>query len=251
MHQPRRFSPSYRSLLYNTAVTYHTLFFDLDETLYPPGNGLWHAISARMNEYMVQRLGLPSDRVPDLRHSYYETYGTTLRGLQANHQVDAQDFLRFVHDLPLAELLQPDPELRPLLLSLPQTKWICTNADRAHAERVVRFLGIADCFRGVIDIWAADFEPKPAAAFYQRALEIAGVNNPQGCVILDDLPRNLAPARAMGFTTVLVRPNVASDPAANYAIPDLHSLPGAFPELWQGWRPGEGKSAPNMDENGT
>ncbi len=223
-------------LLYNWPMHYQLLFFDLDETLYPATSGLWNAIAQRMQKYMGERLGIPSNQVDTIRRSYFEKYGTTLKGLQANYQVDAVDFLRYVHDIPLDQVLDPDPGLRPLLLSLPQRKWICTNADRGHAQRVLSYLGVADCFAGITDIIDAGFDPKPAAAFYQTALSMAGAQDPQGCVLFDDLPRNLEPASRMGLTTVLVRSETAHSvsplPYVSYKVPSLHVLPDIFPALW-------------------
>jgi pyrimidine 5'-nucleotidase len=218
-------------------MKFRCLFFDLDETLYPPSNGLWNAISERMADYMVNRLGVEPDQVHALRRSYFETHGTTLRGLQMHHQVDPLDFLGYVHDIPLHNVLKPDPMLRPLLQSLPQPKWICTNADSNHARRVLQFLGVDDCFEGVVDILESSYTPKPAIHFYQRALELAGECGADQSVFLDDLPNNLAPAREMGFTTVLVRPGTDGHPAASYTVPNIHKLPEVFPELWRdGWK---------------
>lgn len=214
-------------------MQFTTLFFDLDDTLYPNTNGLWEAIRLRMTDYMLERLRLPAEEVPALRRHYFETYGTTLRGLQIHHEVNALDYLAYVHDLPLLEYLQPAPELAALLASLPQPKWIFTNADAAHAGRVLNVLGLADLFVGVIDVTAIGYACKPTPAAYQAALALAGEPDPRCCVLLDDSPRNLAPARALGFTTVLVGAGGRPDPAASLSIPSLLSLPQAMPELWK------------------
>ena len=116
-------------------MSFTTLFFDLDETLYTKGNGLWDAIAARMNEYIQVQLNLPPEEVTKLRLHYYESYGTTLRGLQIHHQVDANDYLAYVHDLPLEDYIHPDPQLHQLLSRLSLRKWIFTNADAHHASR--------------------------------------------------------------------------------------------------------------------
>ena len=63
-------------------MRFSTLFFDLDDTLYPASTGLWHAIKERMNMFMHERLCLPEAEIPALREQYFKTYGTTLRGLQ-------------------------------------------------------------------------------------------------------------------------------------------------------------------------
>src|SRR6266545_4491981 len=67
---------------YNYFMRFTTLFIDLDDTLYPSSTGLWHAIKERMNLFMRERLYIPEAEIPSLREQYFNTYGTTLRGLQ-------------------------------------------------------------------------------------------------------------------------------------------------------------------------
>jgi putative hydrolase of the HAD superfamily len=211
-------------------MLYTTLFFDLDDTLYDNKSGLWEAIKERMNLYMVKCLNLPPAEVPELRRKYYLSYGTTLRGLQIHHQVDTDDFLAYVHDLPLAEYLRPDPQLKEMLKLLPQQKWVFTNADRQHAQRVLAILEVADFFMGIIDVHALNFQSKPAKEAYWEALIIAGEPDPRQCVLLDDSTTNLVPAHQMGFTTVLVGEN-ESNSSADYNIRRVHQLPQAIPGL--------------------
>lgn len=213
-------------------MPFTTLFCDLDDTLYPNTNGLWSAIRERMAVFMRERLNLPQDEIPVLRRTYFETYGTTLRGLQIHHQVDASEYLAYVHDLPLEEFLNPDPAVRVMLLGLPQRKWIFTNADSDHAGRVLETLGLSDCFSGIVDVRALGYLCKPDVKAYYRALSLAGESDPQRCVLLDDAPRNLEPARGLGFTTVLVGSR-DPHPSANYAIPCLKDLPQVMPQLYE------------------
>ncbi len=215
-------------------MSYTTLFFDLDDTLYPCTSGLWGAIRDRMGRYMAERVGLPEAEIPALRRKYFETYGTTLRGLQRHHNVDTDDYLAYVHDLPLDQYIQPNPALHGLLASLPQRKFIFTNADAAHARRVMQRVGVADCFDGIIDIRAIGFSCKPELLAYQRALALAGDPVPQQCVLLDDSPANLATAFGMGFTTVIINPECVAVPVATYSIADLLALPKVMPALWNG-----------------
>lgn len=214
-------------------MTYTTLFFDLDDTLYPSTNGLWYAIRERMGQYMIERLGLPPERVPELRHTYFITYGTTLRGLQQHYQVQADDYLAYVHDLPLEKYLQPAPDLRKMLLSLPQKRWIFTNADRCHAQRVLAALQVSDCFEGIIDVRAISFACKPEILAYQRAMHISGEAHPQGCLLIDDSLSNLAGARQVGWGAVLVSQDGSLDGTIERVISDIRQLPQAMPELWR------------------
>jgi pyrimidine 5'-nucleotidase len=114
---------------------------------------------------------------------------------------------------------------------LPQKKWIFTNADSNHALRVLNLLGLSGCFQGIIDVRALGFSCKPQMDAYNRALTLAGAVTPAKCVLLDDSPRNLYPARQLGITTVLVG-STDPDPAADYYLPTPKDLPIVMPELW-------------------
>jgi len=217
---------------YNSPMPFTTLFFDLDDTLYPSASGLWNAIRDRMSLYMIERLHIPADQVPELRRHYFETYGTTLRGLQIHHQVDADEYLAYVHDLPLEKYIQPNPQLRELISSLPQRCWIFTNADDGHAHRVLDQLGLDGCFVGIIDIKATQFICKPDIDAYRKALSIAGCVDARNCAIVEDSPRNLVPARSLGFYTILLGDG-GLDPAADLCVTGLLDLKIALPDLWE------------------
>ncbi len=212
-------------------MSFHTVFFDLDATLYPESNGLWPAISQRIDLYMRQHLGIPAEQTPTMRRELYLRYGTTLKGLLAHYEFDSKEYLDFVHDLPLEDYLHPDAELRAMLTSIPARRWVLTNSDHRHAQRVLNHLGIADCFDGVIDVWALDPYCKPQPEAYLRALDIVGAERPQDCALLEDSPANLRAAREMGFFTILVnlRGEAEND---QRVITDIHQLRAAAPELW-------------------
>lgn len=185
-------------------MQFTTLLIDLDETVYPASCGVWEAISVRMEAYMHHRLNLPLEQIPTIRKELYQQYGTTLRGLQVTRHIDEHEFIDYVHDVPLERFLQPDAELRAVLERYPQRKLIFTNADRNHAGRVLTRLELQGCFAGIIDIY--DIAPycKPMDEAYQTALRLAGETDPSTCVFIDDSPRNLAAARALGLYTIQV-----------------------------------------------
>jgi putative hydrolase of the HAD superfamily len=212
-------------------MNWSVLFFDLDDTLYSNSNGLWEAIRGRMNDYLLDPLGFPADEIQFIRRHYFETYGTTLRGLQMNHSVDADEYLAYVHDLPLEDYLSPDLELKKMLASLPEQKWILTNADANHANRVLNILGLEGCFAGIIDVVALDYQCKPQNEAYQRALDLADSSNPANCIIFEDSLRNLVPAHELGFTTVMVGTEEKHS-GVDYSVKNLLDLPQVFPQLW-------------------
>jgi putative hydrolase of the HAD superfamily len=184
-------------------VKYTTIFFDLDDTLYPASTGLWQAIKERMNIYMRNRMGFDPAEIPKIREKYFLQYGTTLRGLQANHDIDVQDFLAFVHNLPLSDYIQPNPELCKIIASLGTHNLIFTNADAAHARRVLKALALDECFENVVDVNAVAPYCKPMPESFQIAMRMAGESDPERCVMIDDLPRTTKAARQAGWYSIL------------------------------------------------
>ena len=184
-------------------MRFTTVFFDLDDTLYPNSTGLWHAIKERMTLYMTERMGLPAEQVPALREQYFKMYGTTLRGLQARHTIDTEDFLAFVHDLPLGDFITPNPIQRDVIASLPSRKLVFTNADANHARRVLAALNLSDLFTGIVDINAVAPYCKPMPESFAIAQELADEPDPGKCVMIDDLPRTTRAALEVGMASIL------------------------------------------------
>jgi len=159
---------------------------------------------------------------PALRERLFHKYGTTLRGLQLEYGIDSEDYLAYVHDLDLHNLLEPDPELKEALARFNQPKWIFTNATREHAQNVLSAIQVAECFSGIIDI--RDVQPycKPDPAAYQIALQLAGSLAPEEVLMVDDRKENLDVAANLGFKTVLISPL----PQNGYrTLPRLADLP--------------------------
>jgi len=206
---------------------FSTFFFDLDETLYPASSGLWEAIRGRINLYLRERMGFTPEEIDARRESYFRKYGTTLRGLQANYQVDMEDYLAFVHAIPLKEYIHPDPALRTMLERLPGRKFIFTNADRSHATRVMNVLGVADLFESILDVHVIAPYCKPEPGAFELALKAAGGPDPHQCVLIDDQARITRAARQLGFYAVLMGKDSVS-PDADAVIASLKDLPLAL-----------------------
>lgn len=200
-----------------------TVFFDLDDTLYPASTGLWLAIKERMNRYMRERMGIPESEIGTLREKYFREYGTTLRGLQANHEIDVEDFLAFVHDLPLRDYLTPDPIQRSVIASLRTRKLIFTNADAAHTRRVLAALELDGLFDSIVDVNAVAPYCKPMPESFSIAMKIAGETDPSRCAMIDDLPRTARAARDFGLFAILFGRGPSPDADASFS--DWRDLP--------------------------
>jgi putative hydrolase of the HAD superfamily len=179
------------------------ILFDLDDTLYPRHTGIMQQIRKQILSYLRERLNLSPEEAEALRRHYFQAYGTTMRGLQLNYQIDPEEFLRHVHDIPLRQFIGVNARLDSVLACIRQTKVVFTNASREHAESVLDLLGIRRHFERIIDIRDVDYESKPQPAAYQRVCKLLDTD-PKECVMVDDNTRNLGPAKALGMTTVLV-----------------------------------------------
>ena len=221
---------------------FRTLLLDLDDTLYPASSGVWEAIGDRINRFMIEVVGIDPGQAPSLRQFYFEHYGTSLNGLRRHHGVDPFAYLSYVHDLPLEDYLSPDPGLRRMLENLAILPVIFTNADAAHARRVLALLGVGDLVGGIIDIVALDWMNKPQPEAYQRALALCRQDDPTNCLVVDDQVRNLVPAAALGMGTVLVG-HADRLNGIDHAIPRAADLLVAVPELARVPRPSLGSTA--------
>lgn len=181
-----------------------TWVFDLDNTLYPPDTNLWQQIDDRIRAFVSEFLKVTPEDAFRVQKDFYKRYGTTMRGLMAEHNMKPDDFLEFVHEIDHSPL-EPNPILGDALERLPGRKLILTNGTRKHAEAVMKRLDIDKHFEDVFDIAAADLEPKPKPLVYDRFLKKHGVD-PQKAAMFEDLARNLEVPHHLGMTTVLVVP---------------------------------------------
>lgn len=177
--------------------------FDLDNTLYPASSNLFLQVDRKMTRFIADFLGLDSETAYRLQKTYFREHGTTMRGLMDVHGMDPGPFLDYVHDIDLSPVA-PDPALEAALARLDARKIVFTNGPTNHAERVMERLAVRRHFEAVFDIVDADYVPKPQPDAYAALVRRYGLN-PRTTVMVEDLVRNLAPAAAMGMTTVWVR----------------------------------------------
>ncbi|XP_042416975.1 uncharacterized protein C24B11.05-like isoform X1 [Zingiber officinale] len=251
-------------------MKYDCLLFDLDDTLYPLSSGISTECLRNIGDYMIQRLGIDPRKVPEFCCLLYKNYGTTMAGLRAiGYKFNYDDyhsflFNSFVHGRLPYEKLKPDPVLRHLLQSLPIRKVIFTNADKIHAAKVLKRLGLEDCFQGIICFETLNLQPsdsdqqsvvndifdivghfsrpnsgvelpktpilcKPSVEAMEHALRIAGIN-PETTIFFDDSIRNIQSAKRVGLHTVLVGTSHRVK-GADHALESIHNVKEAFPEL--------------------
>jgi putative hydrolase of the HAD superfamily len=176
--------------------------FDLDNCLYPASTGLFSLIDERMGAYIQRLLDCDPVEAKRVQKAHFHEHGTTLAGLMREQGVDPHHFLDDVHAIPLDRVSQ-DERLASALSRLPGRKFVFTNGDAPYARRVLQAIGIDRHFDELHDIHASDLRPKPDPYGYRLLCERFGID-PAQALLADDMVQNLAPAKALGMTTVWV-----------------------------------------------
>ena len=162
-------------------------FFDIDNCLYPRNSKVHDIMQALIDKFFINHLSLSAEDALMLHQRYYKEYGLAIEGLYRHHKISPIEFNREVDDvLPLDAILKPDPELRQLLQKFDKNKlklWLFTNAHVTHGKRVVRLLGIEDCFEGITfcDYEAKELLCKPGLKMFEKAEREAGASGPRQC----------------------------------------------------------------------
>ncbi|GLT99662.1 hypothetical protein SLE2022_170860 [Rubroshorea leprosula] len=228
----------------DSVSSFNCILFDLDDTLYPSSTGIAQAVKKNIDDFLVEKCGFPEDKASSLRVELFKTYGSTLAGLRAlGYETDADDYHAFVHGRLPYDVIQQDLPLRNLLRSITQRKIIFTNSDRIHAVKVLKRLGLEDCFDQIIcfetlnpnlpkssrpDEFPVVLKPSPEAM--KIALEVADAD-PCGTLFLDDNVKNVAAGKALGLRTVLVGKTMKNKDT-DYAVESVHDMVHVIPEIW-------------------
>jgi len=179
--------------------------FDLDNTLYSGDTKVFDQVDKKMSKFISEKLHVSLDEAKKIQKNYFHEYNTTLNGMIKNHDIDANEFLEFVHDVDL-KFLKKDEPLKKEITNLKGKKIIFTNGSKAHAANVTSRIGIKELFDGVFDIVDSDFYPKPSLKPYKKIIENYKIE-PEYCIFFEDIARNLKPAHELGMKTVWIENN--------------------------------------------
>ena len=179
--------------------------FDLDNTLYSGDTKVFDQVDKKMSKFISEKLNVDLEEAKKIQKNYFHEYNTTLNGMIKNHDIDANEFLEFVHDVDL-DFLKKDEPLKKEIEKLKGKKIIFTNGSRAHASNVTSKIGIEQLFDGVFDIVDSDFYPKPSMEPYKKIIENYKIV-PEYCIFFEDIARNLKPAYELGMKTVWIENN--------------------------------------------
>jgi putative hydrolase of the HAD superfamily len=176
--------------------------FDLDNTLYSGKTKVFEQVDKRMSKYISEKLSVSIEEAKKIQKSYFYEYNTTLNGLIKNHKINAEEFLEFVHDINI-DFLKKDLKLSEEIKKLDGKKIIFTNGSRKHAINVTQRIGVEQHFDDIFDIVDSNFIPKPSIEPYKKLVEKHKID-PNLCVFVEDIARNLKPAYEMGMKTIWI-----------------------------------------------
>ena len=179
--------------------------FDCDGVLYDDLEGVFGQVSKRMTEYISQKLDLSLEKAKELQTNYFHKYNTSLNGLMIHHDINPEEFLKYVHDINL-DFLKKDLKLRKELIELKTKKFVFTNGSHEHASNITKTLGISDLFDGFFDITDCNFIPKPSIEPYKKLIDKFNIK-PSETVFIEDIAINLEPAKKLGMKTVWLKNN--------------------------------------------
>jgi len=174
--------------------------FDCDGVLYSDLEAVFGQVSKRMTKYISKELNLDLTEAKELQTNYFYKYNTSLNGLMIHHSIKAEDFLEYVHNIDL-KFMKKDLVLRKELLNLQAKKFIFTNGSHNHVKNITKSLGIDDLFDGAFDITDCNFIPKPSIEPYKLLIKKFDID-PKETVFIEDIAKNLEPAKKIGMKTV-------------------------------------------------
>jgi len=180
------------------------LLFDVDNTLYPESSQMSAEIERRMSVFVAEFLGVSLEESNGLRQKGYEEFGTTLRWLQVQCGLDDPGvFLLRVHPENVADYISPIQGLKHMLDSIDLPKAVMTNGPMHHARRVLRHLGIEECFGRIYDLSFNDYQGKPYPQAFMKVLGDLDLASNE-VLFIDDVPRYLDGFAALGGQCLLV-----------------------------------------------
>jgi putative hydrolase of the HAD superfamily len=195
-----------------------TWLFDLDNTLYDASTGVFDRIIDRMNLFVSGHLQISTEQASALRKTYWERYGTTLRGMMEEHGTNPDNFLWYAHDIDISDVPQC-AITKEFLAHLPGRKIVYTNSSHEFAERMMKHLGIHHHFEDIFSIEDTKYVPKPEIDAYHALIRNYNFD-PKRATMFEDMQINLKTAADLGMTTVWIHGK--NKDAETHALPHLH-----------------------------
>ncbi len=181
------------------------LLIDLDNTIYSESSKIFSQIDVKMKSFISAKLKVSKEEAYMIQKKYFMENGTTLRGLMLYHNVDPENFLKYVHNINL-DSINKNFALKEQMKKFKGRKIIFTNGTLEHATRVLKKVGVFEEVNNIFDIKDANYIPKPDKITYKKVVNKFNLI-PHNTIMIDDIKVNLVTAKKLGIRTVLVGRN--------------------------------------------
>ncbi len=200
------------------------LLIDLDNTIYSETEDIFSQIDLKMKSFISSELNVNTKKAYEIQKKYFFKYGTTLRGLMINHNIEPSYFLKYVHDINLKPI-EKNLALKKEMKKFKGKKIIFTNGTAEHATNVLKRVGVFEEIDNIFDIKDADYIPKPDELPYNKVVNKFKII-PHNAVMIDDITGNLVTAKKLGFGTVLVskKKSHLKNKLIDYSFKDIASI---------------------------
>jgi putative hydrolase of the HAD superfamily len=204
--------------MYSALKSKKVWIFDLDSTLYSKDCGFE---ASRQSYKVFARLkGCTDDEAKALYGEYAAKYGAApFTGIIKESGINIDAFIEeaFVN-VPM-DSLPISPELPTLLNSINAQKIVFSNCPKKAIDNILEHLGLANSFDEIFGLERLDYLCKPHKDAFNGVLSSLNVQTPD-CVMVEDQPSNLAIAKELGMTTILVHgepsSGVSDDPSIDF-----------------------------------
>jgi pyrimidine 5'-nucleotidase len=195
------------------------LIFDIDNTLYNDSCGFDEHMRDKILEYMREVLNMSPKDAEETCDRCHKAYGLSIKGLVVEGKITSRDHLDRWHEifdkrLNIDGYLKEDEDLKILLDGLKERKWCLTNGTLSHAERILRKLGVRECFEGIIYCeYTLDgkFVCKPdprACKFVEKLFKVEDGDARGKLIFFDDKEDNVKAATQRGWRGYYVKDNL-------------------------------------------
>ena len=208
------------------------VIFDMDGTLYKFDSSgsdgaiyqtkFYDEVRRRGIEFLAQRLSISIEEATAIRERIFKEYsGDVSTALEKGYGIPKAEYFGYVWNIDASKYIQGDPELREVLLGVKCKRALLTTAPEIWAHAALKSIGVDGLFD---KMWFGDGDiRKPDKRAYLQIVDYFGIA-PENIVIVEDEPKFLAPAKALGMTTVLVGAKKPEHNGIDHYVQRVHDI---------------------------
>lgn len=207
-----------------------TIIFDMDGTLYKfkgdsfKSSGLYDVVIANTLVYISSKLEKSETEAQEILDLVFKKYGNSISiGLEKEFKIDRYDYFDFAWNIEAKNYVQPNPQLKPFLLSLENNfdLVLLSDAPKIWVRIVLDYLGVGEIFKDNVFSGEGDTRKEFGNAF-EIICKKMGIETNMCIAVGDQEETDIAPAKKMGMKTVFVGKHKSS--ISDHSVSDILEL---------------------------